>query len=598
MIKRAGKGRFTDFFFYHSYLGNRIFIGLVLSFSVGLMDGLGLAMFIPLLQMVGGESTGADQESLGNFEYFLDSLRFFGLELNLVTVLLIILVFFSLKGIARFFESYFAMILATTLSKKVRTKAVKLIGSINYQYFVKVDSGKIQSTLGGEIERLTTSYRHYFAALQSMMTIIVYVGLAFLTNPQFALLVAIGGTLSNLVYTQLYKKTKLNSKKITKSNHLFHGLVMQQVHNFKYLRATGLIGVFTNRLTATIADLEKRARKIGFYNAVLVSTKEPISILIVVIVILVQVTYFDASLAPIILSLLFFYRSLTQIITYQNSWNSFLNYSGSLENFKDFVQELEANAQKNRGEKQISEIQTIAIESGSFSYGEHSFLKNINLNIYSKQTIAFAGPSGSGKTTMTNILTGLLFLNSGKMKVNGMEISDIDLDSYQSRIGYITQEPVIFNDTLYNNVTFWAPKTEENLIKFHQSLQIASLTDFFNNLPEKENTQLGNNGVMISGGQRQRIAIAREIYKDVDLMVLDEATSALDTATEREIQESFEKIKGKFTMVIIAHRLSTIKSADIIYYLNEGKIEASGNFFGLQANSGEFKRMVEMQGVN
>jgi subfamily B ATP-binding cassette protein MsbA len=562
------------------------------------MDGLGLAMFIPLLQMVGGNDTTVENESLGNFEYFLDFLNVIGIELNIVTVLLIILFFFSLKGIARFFESYFAVILTTNLTKRVRTKAVNSITNINYQYFISVDSGKIQNTLSGEIERLTNSYRHYFAALQSMMTIAVYVSLAFLTNPQFALLVAVGGSMSNLIYTQLYKKTKATSKKITKGNHVFHGLMMQQVHNFKYLRATGQVKIFSDRLISTIGDLAKSFKKAGFYNSILLATKEPLSILVVVSVILLQVTYFDADLRPIILSLLFFYRSLNQVIAYQNSWNSFLNFSGSLENYKEFIEELDKNKLQELGGLEITEIVNIKIENGSFSYDERNFLHDINLEIKKNQTVAFVGQSGSGKTTLTNIIAGLLFLNQGKMKVNDKDIKTIHLQSYQSKIGYITQEPVIFNDTLFNNITFWAEKTEENFNKFMECLKMASLLPFYESLEVKENTQLGNNGIMVSGGQKQRIAIAREIYKDVDLLVMDEATSALDTGTEREIQESFEKLKGKFTMVVVAHRLSTIKSADIIYFLNNGEITNSGGFVELQSYSREFKKMVEMQGIN
>ncbi len=602
MKKKIGsamlKGRFKDFFFYHGFLGNYIFIGLILSFFVGLMDGLGLAMFIPLLQMVGGDSSSVDKEGLGNFEYFLDFLTSLGLELNLVTVLLIILFFFSVKGIAKFIESYIGVILSTNLSKKVRTRAVQSIGNLNYQYFVKIDSGKIQSSLGGEIERLITSYRYYFTSLQSILSIIVYVSLAFLTNPQFALLVAIGGTLSNLIYTQIYKKTKVTSKKITKSNHVFHGLMIQQVYNFKYLRATGQLKIFTKRVIAIIGDLAISSKKIGFFNSILVSTKEPLSILVVVTVMLVQVTYFDAQLAPIILSLLFFYRSLTQIIAYQNSWNGFLNYSGSLESYQEFIQELESNRLEHQTGIKIPTINSVEIESGNFSYDNTSFLQNINLEIEKNQTVAFVGHSGSGKTTLTNIITGLLFLNSGRMKVNGLDIKSINLDSYQARIGYITQEPVIFNDTLFNNITFWAPKTEENMRKFNECLEMASLGGYFNALTKKEETILGNNGMMVSGGQKQRIAIAREIYKEVDLLVMDEATSSLDTATESEIQESFEKLKGKITMVVIAHRLSTIKSADVIYLLNEGKMIARGDFQNLQVHAKEFKQMVEMQGIN
>jgi ABC-type multidrug transport system fused ATPase/permease subunit len=600
-IKMINKSKFSDFFFFYNYIGVKFFIAISLSFLVGLLDGLGLAMFIPLLQLVGGDVEKSDKiedDGLGNFDYFLDLFEKVGIDLNLTSVLILILMFFSLKGIARFCESYFNIILTTNFVKKIRIESVNAISNINYSYFIKIDSGKVQNTLSGEIERLQQSYKFYSSGIQYFISIIVYVGLAFLTNPQFALLVAIGGSLSNLIYTQLYKKTKATSKKITSGNHIFHGQMMQQVQNFKYLRSTGQVNAFSKKLKQTIGELANGFRKIGFYNSILISTKEPLSISVVVLVILVQTTYFDAVLGPIILSLMFFYRSLNQIINYQNSRNSFLNYSGSLENFKSFIQDLNQNRlEYNKGEI-IDEINTLKLINADFSYDNRSFLKKINLNIEKNQTIAFVGQSGSGKTTLTNILTGLLFLDSGQLLVNNVDIKKINLDQFQSKIGYITQEPVIFNDTLFNNITFWSEKNSLNIEKFKDCLNMASLIPFYENLEKKEDTVLGNNGVMVSGGQKQRIAIAREIYKDVNLLVMDEATSALDTATEKEIQESFEKLKGKFTLIVIAHRLSTIKSSDVIYLLNKGEIKCFGDFYTLQEYSKEFRNMVELQGVS
>ena len=154
---------------------------------------------------------------------------------------------------------------------------------------------------------------------------------------------------------------------------------------------------------------------------------------------------------------------------------------------------------------------------------------------------------------------------------------------------------MIFNDSIFNNVTFWQEKSEENKEKFRQTIEKVSLSEFVNELPEKENTQLGNNGILISGGQKQRISIARELYKDVELLILDEATSALDTETERHIKNNIDLLQGQTTLIIIAHRLSTIKNVDMIYLLDKGKIIASGDFDSLVKNSEKFRKMVELQ---
>jgi subfamily B ATP-binding cassette protein MsbA len=166
---------------------------------------------------------------------------------------------------------------------------------------------------------------------------------------------------------------------------------------------------------------------------------------------------------------------------------------------------------------------------------------------------------------------------------------------YRSNIGYITQEPVVFNDTIFNNVSFWAPKTEENLKHFWNVLEQTSLIEMMDNLPDKEDSILGDSGMKISGGQKQRISIARELYRGCNILLMDEATSALDSETEQQIQSNINSLKGKYTIIIIAHRLSTVKTADVIYLLDKGIVAAEGPFEHLVQNSTQFRHMVELQ---
>ena len=222
-------------------------------------------------------------------------------------------------------------------------------------------------------------------------------------------------------------------------------------------------------------------------------------------------------------------------------------------------------------------------------------LKDINLNIEPLKTLALVGGSGSGKTTMVNLIIGLLDPTEGSITVNSKDRSVIDRSTYRRRFGYITQEAVIFSDDIFNNVTFWDEKTPENMERFAEATRMANIDSFVESLPEKENTKLGDNGMLVSGGQKQRISIARELYKDVDVLILDEATSALDSETERSIQENIDNLRGKYTIIIVAHRLSTVKKADKILVLNAGNIISQGNFDQLVESSSLFKKMVELQ---
>ena len=593
--KYYNKKNFQYFSYFYSHLKHRVIISLFLSLAVGVLDGLGLAMFLPLLQMVEGSNSSVDADQLGNLSFIVDGLEAMGVKLNLTSVLVVMLVFFSLKGIMKFAELYLKVVYQQFFMRNIRVTNIDLLSSFSYNNFVSADSGKIQNTFSGEVGRVNQAYRSYFTAIQYGVLVMVYISLAFLANPRFAILVAIGGFLTNIVFKKLYKTTKKLSKRLTSESHEFQGLLIQKVTFFKYLKASGLIYSYAGKLKKNINQIESSQRKIGTLNATLQAIREPLVIFVVVVVILIQVKVFSEGLGLIILSLLFFYRSLTFVMAMQNYWNDFLSMSGSLDNMTDFTNELIAGKEVT-GEVNFESFKNrIDVNSLSFSYPDATILNDLNFSIYKNETIAIVGESGSGKTTLINILSGLLKSSSGTIAIDGRDINDLKISTFQKRIGYITQEPVIFNDTIFNNVTFWADKTAENLRKFEEALKKAAIYSFVMEQPKQEDALLGNSGVNISGGQKQRLSIARELYKEVDFLFMDEATSALDSETERAIQENIDKLKGEFTIIIIAHRLSTIRNANRILYLNKGSVEYIGDFDSLKSNSTNFRRMVEFQ---
>jgi ABC-type multidrug transport system fused ATPase/permease subunit len=594
-LKQLVKKYLKHFSYFYLHLRYRVFVALAISLVVGTLDGFGLAMFLPLLEMADGRVS--DPQALGNLRFLVDGLQLAGIELTIISVLMVILLFFILKGIARFLEAYYKVVLARYFIKNLRFENIDKLASYKYKAFVLADVGRIQNTLTGEVGRVFNAYKSYFMSVQAGVMVLVYVVMAFLANPEFAGLVAIGAVLSNLVYQRIYQRTKQASKTVTKGSHKFQALLIQKVAFFKYLKATGLMKAYGNKLKSTILEIEAVNKKMGWYNAILSSTKEPLVVLVVVGVIIIQISYFSQNFGLIILSLLFFYRSLTFLMNLQTQWNSFLTASGSLDNMTEFMAELNADQEKI-GKESFQYFQNaLSLKNVSFSYGKTEVLKTIDLNIYKNETIAFVGESGSGKTTIVNILAGLMPVENGTFSIDGKNSRLIDINQYQQRIGYITQEPVIFNDTIFDNVTFWSERTPENEVRFWNALRKASIDKFVLELPEKENSMLGNNGILVSGGQKQRISIARELFKTVDILIMDEATSALDSETERAIQNNIDLLKGQYTILIVAHRLATIKGADRVVLLNRGKIECVGSFESLKKTSKIFEKMVELQEV-
>lgn len=596
-LKSLIKKYFSSFAYFYTYLRYRLFIVIGLSILIGTLDGFGLTMFLPLLQMADG-STVATGEGLGDLSFIVDGFNSLGIELNIKIALLILFIFFALKGVVIYITSVLKVIINRFFISKLRITLTDLFTHYSFKKFVTSDVGRIQNSLTGEIGRVTNAYQHYSECIQQSVMILVYTIFVFMVDWRFALLVCIGGGITNLLYGSIYKKTKQLSAELTKNNSGYQGLIIQYIANFKYLKATGFLKQYATKLKNKIREIEENSKKIGVLNARVTALREPMLIGVVCLVILVHIFILKGHLASVMISLLFFYRALTALMNLQNRYNSFLGVSGSLDNITKFEKELKQGAEKDGTIEFTRLSHSIEVQNVDFGYDEpNGILKQLNLKINKNQSVAFVGESGSGKTTLVNLISGLLNPNNGQIKIDGTNLNSLRKSSYQSRIGYIAQEPVIFNDTIFNNVTFWAEPTEENKIKFYDAVKRASIFEFIDSLKKKEDTLLGNNGINLSGGQKQRISIARELYKDIDILILDEATSALDSETEKEIQTNIDALKGQYTILIIAHRLSTIKNVDIIYLMDKGKIIGQGTFEQLAENSERFRKMVELQEI-
>ena len=585
------------FLFYYSVVGKRLLISITLSIIVTLLDGVGLSMFMPLLQAVSGDP-GSTKKSMGQLHYVTDLITKLGFTLNLNTVLGVLVILFSLKGFSKYLELNYQAGVIQFFMKKIRYHLVRGLEKISYKGFVGLDAGRIQNIFIAEVQRMSQAVKFYLSYSQSLFMLMTYVGLALLANYQFAILVAISAGLTNLLYRRIYKAMKQASFEISKRGNDFNSYMIQAIHYFKYLKSTNYLTLYAKKLEGVINKTEYLNRKTGYYTAVTSGIREPMILLIVVIVIYIQINWMGGNMGSIILSLILFYRALTFLIQIQSQWQSFIQMTGAMRTVAD-LSEIMHNAVEVDGNTTFRSIEKeIKIENTDLSYGENKILNNVNITIPKNQTIALVGASGSGKTTLANIIIGLISPDTGKVSIDNIPLSEYNLNSYRSKIGYISQDSVIFNDNIYNNITFWAAETPENLTRFWQVIKMASLEEFLNNQPDKEKTRLGDNGILISGGQKQRISIAREMYKtNVEILILDEATSALDSETEHIIQENIENLHGHYTMIVIAHRLSTIRNVDTIYLLDKGKVTISGDFDFMLEKSDKFKRMVTLQGL-
>ena len=235
----------------------------------------------------------------------------------------------------------------------------------------------------------------------------------------------------------------------------------------------------------------------------------------------------------------------------------------------------------------------IEIRNMTFTYGDEPVLTNINLNIKSGEVVAFVGMSGGGKTTLVNLIPRFYDVTEGEILIDGHDIRDVTMESLRGQIGIVTQQTILFNDTVKNNIAYGDIKTSEQDII--NASKAANAYSFVKDLPEGFDTVIGEQGARLSGGERQRISIARALLKDAPILILDEATSSLDTESEIEVQEALENLMKGRTTLVIAHRLSTINNADRIIVLVDGKIVEKGTHDYLLAQKGEYFKLYNMQ---
>lgn len=585
------KSYFKYFAFFYSYIGKRLFLIFCLSFLVGVVDALGLSMFIPLFEAAGNGGEGASTE-------FAQIITKLGIPFTVNNLLLLMVIFFSLKGVLRYVDFIFRNKVTQQFGSKIRSGLINAVANLRYSRFVHTDQGLIQNTVTVEVNNVISGYLLYASVVQNAIFLLVYIGLSFVSNWKFTLLIILGGYLSRLLLSPLYAQTRQISTKITSQNHVYLSQVLQQISNFKYLKSTGQMSSYVNKIKKSITLNENSQFNLAKISAIIMAFREPILVFFVCLTIFVQYNFVDQNLGSILLSLILFYRGFNSMMLIQSSWTGFIKYIGAIEHIQSFRKELLGYQESKKGETFPGFQNAVELNNVSFSFIDSTeVLKDISVTISKNTTVALVGKSGSGKTTLANLVSGILEPVKGEIRIDGKNIKDFDPESYRSNIGLISQETVVFNDSFYNNVTFWSDKTPENLTQFWDAVAKTDLQEFVEGLPENENTVLGDGGIIMSGGQRQRLSIARELFRKTPILILDEATSALDSQTERLIQENIDAIKGESTLLIIAHRLSTIKNADTILLLDHGRILSQGNFNELCTKSETFANMVALQEI-
>jgi len=594
---------------FETYLGKKIYISFFLTLTAAIAEGFGILMFLPLLQTLGGAvdqfATPSQQQTpesqSGLTPGLLRVLDFLGLGSSTLSLLAFITIAFLLKGLLTFGAMGFNAHLRASLLKVLKIRMFEAISGMSLTYYVKRDTGHFINLVNEQINRAIQSFFDFSQMVAQLVNTIVYLCMAFVVAWNFGAMALIAGIIILAVFKSINSYVRGISREVVNENAHLANLLIQTLQSFKYLLSTNQIDRLGNRIRSSISRLALFESRMGLASAFTQSSREPIAVVLIMAIVMVQVEYLNQPVAPILVSIILFYRGLNATLAMQKEWQHTLQCIGSLEyvnvEFSLIASNKEFSNDRNLNLRDSSDIELKDV-SFSFSSELPPVLVGINLNIPAKSTVAFVGESGAGKSTLVDLITLAQNPTSGDIYIDGTIFEEIPSKLWRQRIGYVSQETVIFDETIENNISMF---DEINPIsvkreKVERAVRQAHLSAFISTLPDGYDTMVGERGVRLSGGQRQRLFIARELYRDPSLLILDEATSALDSESEIEIQKSIDELKGAITVIVIAHRLSTIRNVDRIYVFDKGRIVEQGTYDELlRMSNGKFCKLASLQ---
>ncbi|MEN8123282.1 MAG: ABC transporter ATP-binding protein, partial [Bacteroidota bacterium] len=403
--------------------------------------------------------------------------------------------------------------------------------------------------------------------------------------------------ISGFIISAIGKKLKQQSDVAQREQGYFLSLLEETLSGLKVIKGFNAEGFFTKQFNKSTKRFYNISNKLLNRQNLASPTSEFLGIVVIAILlwfggkmVLVE-NSLEASAFISFMGLA--YNILTPAKAISKATYAVRKGNAAAERVLEILESSDTLKDKPNAIEKASFNKEISFEKLSFKYEDDWIIKDFNLKVNKGQTVALVGQSGSGKSTMAALLTRFYDVNNGSVNIDGLDIRDLTKKSLRGLMGLVTQDAILFNDTVKNNIIFGLESsTDEDVIK---AAKTANAHEFIMNLPNGYDTNIGDAGGKLSGGQKQRLSIARAVLKNPPIMILDEATSALDTESERLVQDALEQMMQNRTSLVIAHRLSTVQKADLIVVMKEGKIIEQGTHKDLIASNGTYKMLVDMQ---
>ena len=523
-----------------------------------------------------------------------------GPQFALLLAVVLVIVSFLLKNLFNYLASYHITHLKNGVLRDLRQKMYYKIIDLPISYYSEKRKGDIMARMLGDVNEVQNSFFSILELIVKEPLTIVFTIIAMLNiSVNLTLFVFVFIPVSGFIISKIGKSLKSKSTRAQQESGYFISLVEESLGGLKVVKSYNAENQFKKRFDESITKLLKLSNSIGNKN----NLASPMSEFMGIVTIATLLWYggnlvlVDKTLegSLFLVYMLLSYNILTPAKNISKASYAVKNGLAAAERVFE-VLEIE-NTITNHNEAIIKDTfnSEIEISNINFKYEDENVLKDFSLKVAKGQTVALVGQSGSGKSTITNLLTRFYDVNEGSIQIDGIDIKKLNLESLRGLIGLVTQDSILFNDTIKSNITLGKEDaTDEEIV---EALKIANAYEFVKDLPNGIHTNIGDSGNKLSGGQKQRLSIARAVLKNPPIMILDEATSALDTESEKLVQVALENMMQNRTSIVIAHRLSTIQKANKIVVMQKGSIVEQGTHEELIALNGTYNKLVSMQSL-
>ena len=530
--------------------------------------------------------------------YFVTLKKSEGSDDVLIFMVGFVIVSFLLKNVFNYLAMFFITFLRNGVLKDLRNDVYKKITSLPLAFYSEKRKGDTMSRISTDVLEIQHSFLSILELIiREPLTIVFTIASMFMISVKLSLFVLIFIPVSGFVISLIGKSLKRNSNKVQKEQGHFLSIVDETLSGLKVIKGFNGEKNFSTKFEASTKRFYNYSNKLLNKQNLAGPTSEFLGISVIAALLwyggqmVLNEKTLDPSLFLVYMGLA--YQILTPAKAISKASYSIKRGNAAAERVMDILNTDSTLEDVSNATKKTSFDEAIELNEIHFKYEEKYVLKNFSISVPKGKTVALVGQSGSGKSTIANLVTRFYDVNDGHIKIDGTNIKTITKHSLRNLIGLVTQDSILFNDSIKSNIMLGKDNASDTQVI--KALKIANAWEFVKDLPNGINTNIGDSGNKLSGGQKQRISIARAVLKNPPIMILDEATSALDTESERLVQIALENMMKNRTSIIIAHRLSTIQNADEIIVMQKGEIVEKGKHLELLDKKGVYSNLVAMQ---